>query len=161
MKNPILANFNHTDPIALKTDASHQGVAGILLQRQDDDWKIVVCTSRKLSIHEMNYGISDLEGLAIIYCVSKFRNYLLGKHFSILTDHCALCSLKTKMTNNPRLRRWAILLSEYDFDIRYVKGNQHCDVDCLSRAPVDSAEDHYLGNKILTIMDKSYEIDSL
>lgn len=158
MTNPILANFNHQDPLALKTDASTLGVAGILLQRQQDEWKLISCASRRLSIHEENYGISELEALAIVYSVSKFRNYLLGKHFSILTDHCALCSLKSKMPASARLRRWAILLSEYDFEIRYLKGSKQCDVDCLSRAPVDQADDQYLESKVLSILSRKTPI---
>lgn len=150
-KNIILANFNYSDPVALKTDASIQGVAGLLLQRQENEWRIITCCSRRLSRSKMNYGISDLEGLAIIYAVSKLRNYLLGRHFTIITDYSALRSLKSKMPNSPRLRRWAILLSEFDFSIQYAKGGLHKDVDCLSRAPVDDAIDPYLDDKFLSI----------
>lgn len=98
---------------------------------------------------EKNYGITELEGLAIIYCVNKLRNYLLGRHFIILTDHCALCALKLKMPNSPWLRRWALILSEYNFSIQYIKASLHNDVDCLSRAPVDCAEDKLLDGKVL------------
>lgn len=153
--DPVLAPFNQKDPLCLKTDASLVGVAGILLQRQGDDWRIITCCSRSTSAAERNYSITDLEGLAIVYCIQKLRNYLLGRHFTILTDHCALCSLKTRMSKNPRLRRWAILLSEFDFSIRYVKGQLHNDVDCLSRAPVDTAEDEYLEGKVLVSIKSS------
>jgi len=152
-----LAHFNHKDPLTLKTDACKIGVAGILLQRQRNDWRIITCCSRRLSAAEENYGITDLEGLAIVYSVTKLRNYLLGKKFTILTDHCALCALKTKMPNSPRLRRWALLLSEFDFTIKYVKGALHNDVDCLSRAPVDENTDIYLEDKLLTVNDLQKE----
>jgi len=150
-QNATLAHFNHEDPIMLKTDASRQGVAGILLQRQNDDWKMVSCCSRRLSPSESNYGITDLEGLAIMYSVSKFRHYLLGKRFQILVDHCALCVLSKKAPNSARLKRWAIALSEFDMEIVYTKGNQHQDVDCLSRAPVDNETDEYLENKVYLV----------
>lgn len=116
-KNAVLAHFNHKDPIMVKTDASGVGVAGMLLQKQDSDWKVVTCCSRSLSTSESNYGITDLEGLAVMYTITKLRHYLLGKHFKIMVDHCALCVLNKRNPNSARLRRWAIVLSEYDFDI--------------------------------------------
>lgn len=59
------------------------------------------------------------------------------------------------MCNSARLRRWAIVLSEYDFDIIYVKGGLHRDVDCLSRAPVDDAPDSYLDDRIFVVVKKT------
>ena len=106
----------------------------MLLQSHNGDWKLICCTSRSLSLAEKQYGITELEGVAIVFAVQKFRPYLLGRHFLILTDHCALCALKSKMLQQPRLRRWALVLSEYDFEIKYRNGSDHCDVDCLNHA---------------------------
>ena len=150
-KNATLAHFNHIDPLLVKTDASKKGVAGILLQRQNDEWKIITCCSRRLTSSETNYGITDLEGLAVVYTVTKLRPYLLGKKFQILVDHCALCVLNKRMPNSARLRRWAIVLSEYDFEIIYTKGELHQDIDCLSRAPVDDATDSLLERSVYTV----------
>ena len=150
-KNATLAHFNHEDPLLLKTDASKSGVAGMLLQKQDGEWRIITCCSRRLSTSEGNYGITDLEGLAVVYTLSKLRPYLLGKKFRILVDHCALCVLNKRSPNSARLRRWAIVLSEYDFEIVYTKGKLHCDIDCLSRAPVDDPTDAFLEDKVYMI----------
>lgn len=150
-KNATLAHFNHKDPVLVKTDASRKGIAGMLLQRQSDEWRLITCCSRRLSSSESNYGITDLEGLAVVYTVSKLRPYLLGKKFQILVDHCALCVLNKRTPASARLRRWAITLSEFDFEIIYTKGNQHCDIDCLSRAPVDDPIDPYLENAVYMI----------
>jgi len=150
-KNATLAHFNHRDPLLVKTDASRQGVAGMLLQKHEDEWRIITCCSRRLSDSEKNYGITDLEGLAVIYTVTKLRPYLLGKRFQILVDHCALCVLNKRVPNSARLCRWAIVLSEFEFEIVYTKGNLHCDIDCLSRAPVDDPVDPFLENKVYMI----------
>ena len=83
-KNATLAHFNHHDPLLVKTDASRQGVAGMLLQKHDGDWRIITCCSRRLSDSEANYGITDLEGLAVIYTVTKLRPYILGKRFQLV-----------------------------------------------------------------------------
>lgn len=150
-RNAVLKHFSHDDPIVVKTDASKAGIAGMLLQRNDGELKLVSCCSRRLCASELNYGISDLEGLAVVYTITRFRHYLLGKHFQILVDHCPLCVLKDKMPTSARLRRWAIVLSEYDFEIIYTKGDLHKDIDCLSRAPVDDATDPYLEHRLYMI----------
>ena len=61
------------------------------------------------SVCEANYGVTDLEGLALIYNVQKLRNYLLGKPFDVIVDHCALCVLNKRMPTSARLRRWTIM----------------------------------------------------
>lgn len=78
-RGPVLAHFNHHDRLALKTDASYTGIAAILLQQQKGDWHLITCASRRLSGPEENYPITELEGLALVYGVQKFRNYILGK----------------------------------------------------------------------------------
>ena len=111
-ENATLAHFDHNLPVLVKTDASKKGVAGLLLQKHEDQWRIVSCCSRRLSHSEENYGITDLEGLAVMYTVTKFRHYLLGKPFEIMVDHCALCALNPPgKPRSPRLERWALILS--------------------------------------------------
>lgn len=142
-RNATLRFCNDQDPLLVKTDASITGVAGMLLQQQDGEWRLICCCSRKLSSAETRYGITELEALAIIYTVNKFRYFLLGRKFQIMTDHCALCALNTKKLKNRRIERWMLLLSEFDYKIVYTKGSLHRDVDCLSRAPVDDPDDKY------------------
>lgn len=55
------------------------------------------------------------------------------------------------MPNNSRLRRWAIVLSEYDFEIVCTKSNQRLDVDCLSRATEDDPVDDFLENRVCLV----------
>lgn len=51
-KNATLAHFNNKDPVMLKTDASRVGIAAMLFQQQKGEWKLVTCTSRRLSVSE-------------------------------------------------------------------------------------------------------------
>jgi len=148
MKNGTLSHYRREAPTVLKTDASKEGVAAILLQQIDDQWRIVCCCSRRLTAAETNYGITELEALAIVYAATKFRHYLLGKRFRIVSDHCALCSVFKKNSTSARLNRWRLLLQEFEYDVVYTKGTMHSDVDCLSRAPLADENDNLLGDRI-------------
>lgn len=68
LANGTLATVNATDPLLVKTDASIKGVAGILLQQHDGDWKLVACCARRLSSAEENYPATGPEGLALGFC---------------------------------------------------------------------------------------------
>lgn len=133
-----------------KTDASLIGIAGLLLQEQEGEYKTVSCVSHHLKPAEKNYSPMEIEALAVVYSLSKFRHFLLGRHFKIKTHHSALKVLNSRNTRNARLERWALALSEYDYEIIYQKGKLHEDADCLSPAPIQQPQDEFLDN-ILTI----------
>ena len=72
--------------------------------------------SRGLRTAEKHYSTVELECLAIVDSVKRFRHYLLGRHFEILTDHRPLEWLAKSVG---RRWRWAVILQVYDFAIRY------------------------------------------
>ncbi|UYV64853.1 hypothetical protein LAZ67_3002167 [Cordylochernes scorpioides] len=93
---PVLHLFKEGLPCQLFCDASLQGIAGILKQQHPDGTlHPVQYYSRTLRPHEKNYAITELECLAVIDSVEKFRIYLAGVRFTIFTDHHALQWLKT------------------------------------------------------------------
>lgn len=83
--------------------------------------------------------------------MTEFRHYLLGKQFELLVDHCPLCVLEKKIPTSSRIRRWAIILSKFNFTVTYTRGSLHQDIDRLSRAPVDDAVDSYQENRLYRI----------
>ncbi|UYV63758.1 hypothetical protein LAZ67_2005524 [Cordylochernes scorpioides] len=110
--------------------------AGILKQvHPDGNVYPVEFFSRTLRPHEKNYSISELEFLAIVESVEKFRIYLMGRKFTIFSDHHALQWLKTIKNPSGRLFRWSLRLSSYEYEVRYIKGKQQYEADLLSRNP--------------------------
>ena len=99
------------------------------------DRRVIAYISRKLRRHEENYATHDLELLAIVYALRVWRHYLIGWKFKIKTDHCGLQHIFTQSNLNARQRRWSEFLSEYDFEITYIKGTVNRVADALSRRP--------------------------
>ncbi|UYV65513.1 hypothetical protein LAZ67_3004557, partial [Cordylochernes scorpioides] len=133
---PILHLFKEGLPCQLYCDASLLGIAGVLKQQYPDGTLYPVqFYSRALRPHKKNYTISELECLAIIECVDKFRVYLTGVKFTIFTDHHALQWLKTIKNPTGRLFRWSLKMSTYEYEIRYIKGSKQHEADLLLRNP--------------------------
>ena len=78
--------------------------------------------------------MSEIELLALVFCVGKLRFYLEGRTFVIQTDHSALTFLNEHKSDNGRLTRWSLLLQEFSFHIEYIKGTENTS-DYLSRCP--------------------------
>ena len=103
--------------------------------------KPIAFASRTLSSSERNYSQSQKEALGIIFGVKKFHQYLYGCKFMLETDHQPLVTIFGSRTGVPtlaaaRLQRWAIILSAYQYEIKFRNSSQHAKADALSRLPV-------------------------
>ena len=92
--SPILAYPNFQRDFLLETDASHQGLGAVLSQVQSDNRSHPIAyASRGLTPAEKNYGITDLETLAVVWSISHFHYYLYGHKVTVYTDHSAVKSV--------------------------------------------------------------------
>lgn len=71
----------------------------------------------------------------MVFGLEKYRQYIEGYHFVVLTDHAALTWLFSQQDVSGRLARWILKLQHFDFDIKYIKGKDHVVPDALSRIP--------------------------
>lgn len=92
---PVLGFADITQPFRLNTDASQHGLGTVLSHQQGDSKHIVAYASHRLrdtEKNDRNYSSMKLELLALKWAITeKFRGYLLGSKFVVLTDNNPLC----------------------------------------------------------------------
>ncbi|KAK4520564.1 uncharacterized protein ATC70_006441 [Mucor velutinosus] len=142
---PYLKQPNFKLPFELHCDAATSaGIAVILCQRYDDTPYPLSFASRSVTKFEKNYSIRELEALAIIFGVKKFRMYLECNQFTVFTDHSSLqWLLNTDADKQPRLWRWCLFLQAYDFKVIYIPGKVNHAADTLSRAAIHAIVSHH------------------
>lgn len=133
MEAPVIARPNFNLPFVIQTDASNVGLGAVLSQTIDDKKHVICFASRSLSAAEKNYSTTEKECLTVIWAISKFRAYVEGYHFLVITDHSSLRWLHNLKNPTGRLARWSLSLLEYDYEIIHRKGSNHKVPDALSR----------------------------
>ena len=82
-----------------------------------------------------NYSSAKLELLALKWSVcKKFRDYLIGSKFTMLTDNNPLIYVHTSRLGASQIH-WLSNLVLFDFDIRYCVGKSNQAADALSWWP--------------------------
>jgi len=146
LKNaPFLAYPTETDTFCLTTDASSVATGFVLTQiTPSGEEKIIAMGGRQLSPAEKNYSITEQETLSILQGVELYRHYLVGRKFIIRSDHISLKWINSlKDGGTGRLHRWSILLSQYDFDLEFIKGVDNGVANALSRRPYPTINDTF------------------
>ena len=136
-REPIVAFPRRDTEFILQTDAAQGergkagGLGAVLLQRQDGETRVIAYASRGLLSHEKNYSAFLLEMAAAVWGIEYFDTYLIGRRFTLQTDHKPIEKVST--IHSKTLNRLQQLLLEYDFKVEYNPGNENAVADYLSR----------------------------
>src|SRR5437867_6074386 len=117
----------------IQTDASATAVGSVLMHQQGDERWVISYNSRILNKAEFNYSTVERECLALVYAFKQYRHYIFGRKVFVESDHKPLSWLQTAQSKNNRLQKWSIFLSEFDYEVTWIKGRDNGCADFLSR----------------------------
>ena len=93
---------------------------------------------QELSKAESKYETTRKKLLAMVFGLKQCRQYLLGRHFVIRTDHAALSWLRRTPEPMPQLARWLPFIEQFDYEVVHRDGARHRNADGLSRRPPEA-----------------------
>ncbi len=124
--------------IFVSCDASDLRTGGMLSVGPSlESARPVAFDSMQLKDAELNYPVHEKELLAIVRALKKWRVELLGVHFTVFTDHRTLENFHRQKDLSRRQARWQEFLAQYDFEIKYIQGENNIVADALSRVELD------------------------
>jgi len=118
---PCLVYPTQEGAFILDTDASYNCIGAVLSQVQDNKEKVVCYASHVLlKPHRKYYTRKEL--LAVVKLCRHFRHYLLGRRFTLRTDHNSLVWLMRFTHIEGQLARWLEELAQFDMEIIHRPG---------------------------------------
>ena len=141
LNSQTLVHYDHTSSLYLSCDASSYDAGAVLSHKMNAQFRPVAFASCTLTSALKNYSQIEREAFSIIFGLKRFRQYLYGRSFIILTDHRPLLSLfgpKNPVSAHAaaRLQRWTLILASYNYNIEYRSTSAHADADSMSRLPL-------------------------
>lgn len=137
----VLYNPDFSQSFIVQTDASERGIGAVLLQGPPESRRPVAFISRKLFPREVRYSTVEKECLAVKWALDSLRYYLLGREFTLETDHKALQWLQKMKDSNGRITRWYLAMQPFRFKIQHVPGQVNVTADYLSRCTSEILEE--------------------
>jgi transposase InsO family protein len=132
---PVLVLPDPTKEFVVHCDASGYAIGAVLQQDHGNGLQPVAFMSKKMVGAETRYPVHEQELLAIVTALTTWRHYLEGATHPIRvrTDHKSLTHFQTQPMLSGRQRRWLETLSQFDYTVEYVKGQENLAADALSR----------------------------
>ena len=138
---PVLTMPNSEGHMVLVSDTSKIACGSALYQEQKGRYRLISYFSKKLPLSAQRYSISELELTGIYANVLAFKHLLRNVHFTLYCDNSALVHIMNGKKEPPTLRLKKLIenLSDFKFDIKFLRGKDMFVSDFLSRHP-DSEE---------------------
>jgi hypothetical protein len=126
-KEVVLAYPDFTKPFEIYTDASTMQLGSVITQGN----RPIAFFSRKLSVMQTKYCVTEIELLAIVETLTEFRGMLWGQTIKVYTDHKNLTQDALGLTSD-RVYHWRLLLEEFAPEIVNIKGIHNTVPDAIS-----------------------------
>jgi hypothetical protein len=123
---------NPEDELTLYTDASDFAFGGHLVQMQNGVEKSILFYSKSFNPIQARWSTSDKEMYSIVHGVKSNHYLLMGRKFSIKSDHKALM-FNERVSASNKIERWKVSLSEYDISWKFIEGKANVVADAMSR----------------------------
>src|SRR5437868_13330765 len=135
----------------IECDASAIGYGAKLYQMTDDNKeKIIEFTSKSLNRSESEWPATKRELGAMVWSTLKFRDYITGKRFTIVSDAKSLKELYRIKDPHGVMARWAIYLQGLPCQVMHRAGKSQIVSDFLSRHPIKDEQNFDMENNKLT-----------
>ena len=121
LEAPVLGYPNNRDSYTLTTGASLTGIRAILTKKQGTEDRVIAYASKTLSKSQQNYSAAKRELFTIVH---YFKNYLLGQHFLVITDHRALVWIYSFKEPDGMFAIGIEKLGQFKFDIKRRAGKK-------------------------------------
>ena len=138
---PVLAYPDYSKPFILGTDASLKGLGAVLTQEDDEgNFHVISYASSMLKPYKSsmrNYSSAKLKLLVLKWAIcDKFKDYLIGSKFTVLTDNNPLTYIHTSHLGAAQIC-WLSDLMLFDFEMKYRARKSNQVADTLSWQPVN------------------------
>ncbi|KAJ8550364.1 hypothetical protein ON010_g10705 [Phytophthora cinnamomi] len=135
---PVLRLPDFSLPFCITTDASGYCCGGVLSEVVNGEDHPLAFYSKKLCKGELNWPPHEKELFAILPALKKWRHYVYGSRFTVFTDNSACRWFLWHPRVTGRLARWLDYFSQFNFELKHVRGEQNVVADALSRPRADA-----------------------
>ena len=140
-----MAYPDYSEVFEIYTDASSKQLGVAISQNNRPN----AFFSRKLSVAQCKYSVTEIKLLAIVKTLKEFKGMLWGQPVKVYTDHKNLMRDALGLTSD-RVYRWRLLLEEYGPEIVYIKGIHNTVADAISRLEYDPSVNKTAENYSMT-----------
>uniref|UniRef100_A0A803P909 Uncharacterized protein n=1 Tax=Cannabis sativa TaxID=3483 RepID=A0A803P909_CANSA len=130
----VLALPDFSKDFVVETDASNVGIGGVLMQSGHP----IAYFSKKLGPQFVGTSAYMRELRAIVEVVTQWRQYLIGRHFVICTDHKSLKELRPQVIQTLDQQQFLQKLLGFQFTIEYKACKENKAADASSRQHEES-----------------------